>query len=202
MYDGHPLAVRSYLEDLSQALGRLNLSDLEAALVMVEARLASRQAIFIAGNGGSAAVAEHMASDWRAASVAGGGRSGDISSLTENTALITALANDYSYEEIFERQIVERARPGDLLVCLSVSGRSANVLRAAAAGRARQVGVLSLVGQLSPLAELSDLSLLLNVDGDYGLTEDIQSMFMHMAARRIRRVCWHRVPSAVREPSQ
>ncbi len=195
-----PATVRGahgYVDDLSQALDRLNLDQLDDAIELVASRIRGGRGVFIVGNGGSSSVAEHMACDWQAAARHAGHRTREVSSLTENTARITAIANDHGYEAIFEQQLVERCQPGDLLVCLSVSGASANVLRAASTARERGVAVLSLVGRLSPLSELSDLAIHLDVHGDYGLTEDLQSLFMHMVARAVRRVATHRVrPSA------
>ncbi|MEW2402220.1 SIS domain-containing protein [Streptomyces sp. NPDC046862] len=188
---------RGYVDDLSRALGRLDLKHLDDAVEMVASRIREGRGVFVVGNGGGSSVAEHMACDWRAAARQAGHGPREISSLTENTARITAIANDYSYEAIFEQQLVERCQAGDLLVCLSVSGASANVLRAASSASEREVAVLSLVGRLSPLSKLSDLAVHLDVDGDYGLTEDLQSLFMHMVARDVRKVGAHRVsPSA------
>ncbi|MGX1131964.1 D-sedoheptulose 7-phosphate isomerase [Streptomyces glaucescens] len=187
---------RGYVTDMSQALDRLDLEQLDTAIEMVASPIRGGRAVFVVGNGGGSSVAEHMACDWRAAAWHAGHRPREISSLTENTARITAIANDDCYEAIFERQLVERCRPGDLLVCLSVSGTSVNVLRAASSARDHGVAVLSLVGRLSPLSDLSDVAVHLDVDGDYGLTEDLQSLFMHMVARAVRQVDTHRVPPA------
>jgi len=184
----------AYVSDLSRRLRSLDVAGLEAAATLVEEKIRAGHSIFIAGNGGSSAVAEHMASDWRAAAAEAGCRTGEILSLTSNVAVLTALANDCSYDEVFSRQIVERATAGDLLVCLSVSGGSVNVLRAAAEARGRGVAVLGLVGRESALAQVSDMVIFLDVDGDYGIAEDMQSVFMHLVARVVRRVDHHRVP--------
>ncbi|WP_228045338.1 D-sedoheptulose-7-phosphate isomerase [Rhodococcus pyridinivorans] len=183
---------RMYVDDLFGALERLDMKHLDDAVELVASRIRNGRSIFIAGNGGGSSVAEHMACDWRAAARHAGHRIGEISSLTENTARITAIANDYCYEAIFEHQLVERCRSGDLLVCLSVSGASENVLRAASSARESGVEVLSLVGRISPLSELSDLAVHLDVHGDYGVTEDLQSLFTHMVARVVRQVSTHR----------
>ncbi|GGV87809.1 D-sedoheptulose-7-phosphate isomerase [Streptomyces griseoloalbus] len=184
---------RGYVDDLFVALGRLDTEQLDTAIEMVVSRIRGGRGVYVVGNGGSSSVAEHMACDWQAAAWYAGHRTREVCSLTENTARITAIANDVSYEAIFEQQLIERCHPGDLLVCLSVSGRSVNVLRAASAARERGVAVLSLVGQVSPLSELSDVAVQLDVHGDYGLTEDLQSLFMHMVARTLRKVHAHRV---------
>ncbi|MEV4948786.1 SIS domain-containing protein [Streptomyces sp. NPDC053755] len=189
---------RGYVDDLSLALDRLDTEQLDGAIEMVASRIRGGRGVFVVGNGGSSSVADHMACDWQAAAWYAGHRTREISSLTENTARITAIANDFSYEAIFEQQLTERCQPGDLLVCLSVSGASPNVLRAASAARERGVAVLSLVGRLSPLSELSDMAVHLDVHGDYGLTEDLQSLFTHMVARSVRKVGTHRVSAPAR----
>ncbi|MEV8038940.1 SIS domain-containing protein [Streptomyces sp. NPDC086182] len=185
---------QGYVNDLARALARLDLKLLDDAIEMVASRIREGRGVFVVGNGGSSSVAEHMACDWQAAAWQAGHGPREISSLTENTARITAIANDYSYEAIFEQQLVERCHAGDLLVCLSVSGTSVNVLRAASSARERGVAVLSLVGRPSPVSELSDLAVHLDIYGDYGLTEDLQSLFTHMVARDVRKVGAHRVP--------
>jgi len=116
--------------------------ELERATAMVRETVARRGTLFFCGNGGSAADAQHMATEYvvryrrnRAAYPA--------IALTTDTSLLTACGNDFGFEEVFARQVEALARPGDLLIIHSTSGNSPNVLRAAEAARAREVSVLA-----------------------------------------------------------
>lgn len=181
-----------YVADLRQALASLDVEALDAATALVRSRFDAGHAVFLVGNGGSAAVADHMACDWRLAASHVGLKPRAVVSLTENTAIVTAIANDSSYEAVFQQQLEERAQMGDLLVCLSVSGESRNIVRAAEAATRCGVSVLSLVGRQSTLAAMSNHAVILDSHGDYGLSEDLQSAFLHMVARSLRGVPSHR----------
>ena len=115
---------------------------LERAAVMVQETVARGGTLFFCGNGGSAADAQHMATEYvvrytrnRAAYPA--------IALTTDTSLITAAGNDFGFDHIFERQVQALCRPGDLLIIHSTSGNSPNVLRAAEAARQQGVQVLA-----------------------------------------------------------
>jgi D-sedoheptulose 7-phosphate isomerase len=117
--------------------------DLERAAEMVRATVARRGTLLFCGNGGSAADAQHMATEYvvryrrnRAAYPA--------LALTTDTSLLTACGNDFGFDEVFARQVEALARPGDLLIIHSTSGNSPNVLRAAEAARERGVETLAL----------------------------------------------------------
>lgn len=116
--------------------------DMERALEIVQSTVRTRGTLFFCGNGGSAADAQHLATEYvvrytrnRAAYPA--------IALTTDTSLLTAAGNDLGFEHVFARQIEALARPGDLLIIHSTSGNSPNVLRAAEAARARNVRVLA-----------------------------------------------------------
>lgn len=114
--------------------------------------------IFI-GNGGSAGIASHMAIDYS--------KSGNLRALAMNDAsMLTCLGNDYGYEQVFAKQIEFHARPGDLLVALSSSGRSANILNAARAARGMDCTVMTLSGFApdNPLRAMGDMNFFLASD--------------------------------------
>ena len=114
--------------------------------------------IMLCGNGGSAADAQHLAAE-----LVGRYRKDRAPlaalALTVDTSALTAIANDYAFEEVFARQIAGLGRPGDLLLALSTSGDSANVLAAVAAARANGIATVALTGagggRLAPLADLA-----------------------------------------------
>ena len=114
--------------------------------------------IMLCGNGGSAADAQHLAAE-----LVGRYRKDRAPlaalALTVDTSALTAIANDYAFEEVFARQVTGLGRPGDLLLALSTSGDSANVLAAVAAAKAKGIATIALTGagggRLAPLADLA-----------------------------------------------
>ncbi|HUL03826.1 MAG TPA: SIS domain-containing protein [Gemmatimonadales bacterium] len=149
-------------------------ADLEALAALVKqvalehaddiARLAARFArtlsqggtLFFAGNGGSAADAQHIAAEY-VVRYKRDRRALPAVALTTDTSILTAGGNDLGFDEIFSRQVDALAGPGDLLVLHSTSGESANVIRAARAAKAKGAGVVALLGkgggQLRPLVD-------------------------------------------------
>ena len=116
--------------------------ELERAAEMVRAAVARGGTLFFCGNGGSAADAQHMATEYVVRYMRDR-RAYPAVALTTDTSLLTAAGNDLGFELVFSRQVEALARPGDLLVIHSTSGNSPNVLRAAEAARARGVPVLA-----------------------------------------------------------
>jgi D-sedoheptulose 7-phosphate isomerase len=117
--------------------------------------------VLFCGNGGSAADAQHLAAELVGRLDRGHDRAPLAGlALTTDTSALTALANDFGYQEVFARQVRALARSGDALVCLSTSGASANVVRAAEAAREAGIRVVALVGpEPSPLDGLADVVL-------------------------------------------
>jgi D-sedoheptulose 7-phosphate isomerase len=116
---------------------------LDAALALVRATVRRGGTLFFCGNGGSAADAQHLATEYVVRYMRGR-RAYPAIALTTDTSLLTAAGNDLGFDEIFARQVDALAKPGDLLVIHTTSGNSANVLRAAEAARARNVDVLAM----------------------------------------------------------
>jgi len=127
-----------------------------AGLVLQEC-LSLGGTVLFCGNGGSAAEASHLAAELTGR-LFGDRRPLAGISLSADPAVITAIANDYGFEEVFARQVDALARPGDVLVVLSTSGASANVIRACERAEAGQVRVVAFVGPATgPLDELADV---------------------------------------------
>jgi D-sedoheptulose 7-phosphate isomerase len=116
--------------------------DLERALGMVQEAVAAGGTLFFCGNGGSAADAQHMATEYVIRYMRSR-RAYPAIALTTDTSLITAAGNDIGFDLIFARQVEALARPGDLLIIHSTSGNSPNVLKAAEAARAKGVRALA-----------------------------------------------------------
>jgi len=136
--------------------------------------------IFVFGNGGSAANASHFATDLGKGSSDKWPRRFRVLSLNENVAWMTALGNDYSYEDVFVRQLENFARPGDVALTMSVSGNSPNLVKALAWSRDHGLETVALVGQKrGQLAEIADHALVVP-DTHYGRVEDAQMTICHM----------------------
>ena len=117
-------------------------ADLDVALEMVQATVAVGGTLFFCGNGGSAADAQHMATEYVVRYMRNR-RAYPALALTTDTSLLTAAGNDIGFENVFSRQVEALAKPGDLLIIHSTSGNSPNVLRAAEAAHAKGVKVLA-----------------------------------------------------------
>jgi D-sedoheptulose 7-phosphate isomerase len=121
--------------------------------------------IMFVGNGGSAGIASHMAIDYT--------KNGGLRALAFNDgAALTCLGNDLGYENVFAKQVEAHGRPGDLLIAISSSGTSANILNAVAAARERDCSVLTMTGFKpdNPLRAAGDLNLYVP-NGEYGFVE-------------------------------
>jgi D-sedoheptulose 7-phosphate isomerase len=120
--------------------------DLERACDMVRQTVGRGGTLFFCGNGGSAADAQHLATEYVVRYMRDR-RPYPAVALTTDTSLLTAAGNDLGFERVFSRQVEALAKPGDLLVIHSTSGNSANLLRAAEAARAKRVPVLALTAR-------------------------------------------------------
>jgi D-sedoheptulose 7-phosphate isomerase len=133
-------------------------AELTRACDMVRETVARGGTLFFCGNGGSAADAQHLATEY-VVRYTRHRRAYPAIALTTDTSLLTAAGNDMGFERVFSRQIEALAKPGDLLIVHSTSGNSPNLLRAAEAARAKQVGVLALTarggGAITALADHS-----------------------------------------------
>ena len=145
------------LADTAQRVARELRVDLSRALAMVGDTVRAGGTLYFCGNGGSAADAQHIATEYVVRYMRNR-RPYPAVALTTDTSLITAVGNDFGFDHIFARQIEALAKPGDLLVIHSTSGNSPNVLRAAEAAREKGVRVLALSardgGALRALADV------------------------------------------------
>jgi D-sedoheptulose 7-phosphate isomerase len=151
-------AVRAGLEALARtALDSAGLADRVAAVARRYAEaLRAGRTLFFCGNGGSAADAQHIATEY-VVRYAATRRPLAAVALTTDSSLLTAAANDLGFERVFARQVEALCRPGDLLVLHSTSGESPNLLAAARAARERSVGTVAFLGRsggaLAPLVD-------------------------------------------------
>ena len=171
--------ILSYHADFVKIVADFDLEALNEAARLVSEQYVADKQIFTAGNGGSAALAIHLAADFGKNVAGPNDKHPRILSLCCNSATITALANDCGYENIFSFQLRNLLNSGDLVVLISSSGNSPNIVEAAKfakSGGATVVGMTGFSG--GKLKELADVSLHVPCDV-YELVEDAHSFFCH-----------------------
>jgi len=176
-----PFSTDGYLAELSAALQALDRAAVERiAAALFEAHCAGRT-VFICGNGGSAAIATHWAADLSKLTALPGQPRLRVMSLTDSAATITAAANDFDYSEIFVDQLRTFMAPGDVVVGISTSGRSPNVLRALEYA-SRNGGVpLGVTGQHGdPLKAVASTTLVI-ASSSVQRIEDVAGVAAHLA---------------------
>jgi len=177
---------KKYFAYISELLEELDLDAIVDFIKQMEEARANDNTIFFVGNGGSAATASHMVNDFgtdirKKAKIDKPFR---VLSLTDNAAVMLAVANDDGYDKIFVNQLKINYKPGDKLVAISASGNSGNVVAAAEWVKQQGGAVMSLVGfDGGRLKDLSDVVIhVKSGKGDYGPVEDIHMIMDHLLA--------------------
>jgi len=160
--EDHRETAGAYLRATAEAMRSVEaecLDDIAAAAEVLIASLRAGGKLLICGNGGSAADAQHLATEFVSTLTIDNPRpSIPAIALTTDSSLLTAIANDFGIEGVFSRQVGSLARAGDVLIAISTSGNSANVVRAAEQARSQDVRVVALTGEsggaLAPLADV------------------------------------------------
>jgi len=173
-------AFQDYAGKLNDALAR---QDWENATVLANELAAvwrDGRRVFICGNGGSAANAIHWANDFLYPVAKSGGKGMKISALPANVSVLTCLANDIGYENIFAAQLATEAEPGDVLIVLSGSGNSPNVIKALEQAKVSNMKSFALLGYSGGACKaLADVVLHFPID-DMQIVEDMQLIVGHM----------------------
>ena len=171
-----------YLSKQKGALDSIPLDHLSRIVEVFSDALANDKQIFVFGNGGSAANASHFVTDLGKGSSDKTGKRFRCLSLNDNSPWLTAIGNDYAFEDIFSRQLMNFASDGDIIFVMSVSGNSPNLVKAALWAKDNNVRVVALVGERKgKLAEIADMAVVVN-DGHYGRVEDAHMGICHMIA--------------------
>src|SRR6267143_1924191 len=139
-------AVEEHVAEVRRVLARISVADVERVVEIILDAHRRRQHVYIVGNGGSASTATHFACDLSKATIVQGRARLRVTSLTDNVALLTAWANDTSYENVFAEQLTNLLDPGDVVIAISASGNSPNVVSAVVAARLMRARTIALVG--------------------------------------------------------
>lgn len=178
--------LEAYTAQVARALGGVPHADLAAAADILRRALAADSQVYSCGNGGSAAISNHLVCDHAKGICTDTGLRPRVHSLSATVEMLTAIANDLDYAEVFSYQLGLLGRPGDVLVTISSSGNSENVTRAIL--KAREIGMKSIAltgfdgGRTRQLADVA-----LHVEADnYGVVEDCHQALMHVLAQYLR----------------
>jgi len=172
--------IAGYLAAQKSTLDSIPVDAVDALVQRFQQALREDRQIFVFGNGGSAANASHFATDLGKGASDRLDRRFRVLSLNDNVSWMTALGNDYAYEDLFVRQLMNYARAGDLVLTLSVSGNSPNLVKALEWSRKNGLHTIALVGaKRGRMAELAHQVIVIN-DTHYGRVEDAQMGICHM----------------------
>jgi D-sedoheptulose 7-phosphate isomerase len=179
--------LEAYLSRVFDAVQSIEVAQLEQLATVIDRTVSSQGQVFFIGNGGSAATATHYVNDLVMA-YARTNRVLRTSSLTDNPALTSGIANDYSFEEIFEYQLRALGVPGDLVVAISASGNSPNLLRAIDYANSAGIGTAAVLGfDGGKLKEMVDVVVHVTTQlGDYGPAEDAHLIINHAVSALLR----------------
>lgn len=171
--------LEDYWQEVAQVAATVDIQALERAAEELLSCQARERVVFAIGNGGSAATASHFTCDLAKGTRRGGPPTFRTLALTDNVPVMTAWANDYSFERVFAEQLISLAQPGDVLVAISVSGTSPNIVSAVREARALGLTIISLTGQTGgTLAGMSDV--LITVPSDsMEVVEDAHFIVSH-----------------------
>jgi D-sedoheptulose 7-phosphate isomerase len=178
--------VVGYFDRLKEAIDDVPVDRVEAMGEILYRAYRQGKQVFIMGNGGSAATASHMACDLGKNTISANRPRFRVLSLNDNMPLLSALANDIGYEHVFSEQLKNLIRPGDVLIAISGSGNSPNILHAMAYARSRAAMNIALLGfDGGRAAKLADEYVLVPAS-DYGIVEDVHMILDHVLTEYFR----------------
>ncbi|MDD2886725.1 MAG: SIS domain-containing protein [Aliarcobacter sp.] len=174
--------VEKYKSKLKFLVDEIDYKTIQEIVNTLDASNKQGGKIYIIGNGGSAATASHMVNDLGVGLKRRNIRNFNIESLADNVPVCTAIANDMGYENIFYEQVKEKIKKEDVLIAISCSGNSLNILKAVEYGKIKEAKIIGITGfDGGILKQKSDISFHVQTEkGQYGLVEDIHMILDHM----------------------
>jgi D-sedoheptulose 7-phosphate isomerase len=177
---------QEYTNILTDVLQSLNLKNLSKFSNELEKKILTNKNIFVCGNGGSAAIANHLVCDYIKLLRKNTKLKPRVISLSTSIELITAISNDFSYDKIFSEQLSYLANKGDLLILISSSGNSKNIINALRFCKKNKIKTVGLSGfKGGYLSKNADISLHYNCE-NYGISEDSHHIVMHVIIQYLR----------------
>jgi D-sedoheptulose 7-phosphate isomerase len=187
---GLPEYLNGYLRLYTKTLESLPVDAISGVAELVKKAHTEGRRIFIMGNGGAAASASHFATDMGKGASDHMGKRFKIIALTDNVGWITAIGNDYRYEDIFRRQLENHAEPGDVLISVSVSGDSSNLVEALSWAKENGLSTVALVGAKRGRTAAISEHVVAVEDTHYGRVEDAHMTILHMLANAFMENAW------------
>lgn len=176
----------AYFSEVAKAAASIDKDKLNQAVQLLTRIYTAGGMLFSCGNGGSAAIANHLVCDHCKLVRTDTNLLSRIVSLSSTIEIITAIGNDISYDEIFSYQLQTLAKPGDALITISSSGDSENIVRAALWAKENEIPVISMTGFTGGRsAKIADINLHVTAD-NYGVIEDTHQSLMHILAQYVR----------------
>jgi phosphoheptose isomerase len=177
---------KDYFYEFSKAKDSINSKNLQIIFEVLQKFYKSNKKVFVCGNGGSAAIANHFECDHKKILAENTNIKPKIISLCSNNSLISAIANDISYNSIFAKQLSYVARKGDLLIAISSSGKSKNVLDAINYAKKKNIITISFTGFSGGDSKTqSDYNIHVN-SYNYGIVESLHHSIMNIIAQYLR----------------
>lgn len=177
---------KSYIEGLKSSLTNFPLVAVQELGSLLHSS-ANKSMVYVIGNGGSASTAAHLATDLGVGSLR---RSNPIRciSLAENQGVLTATSNDLEFKSVYSEQIRLLGKPDDILICISASGNSANLIEAVQIAKSKKIFTVAITGfDGGKLREISDLNIHTPTEiGAYGIAEDLHSTVCHILTEIVR----------------
>lgn len=182
--------IRDYIKNEIETLNKLDVDQIDAAINLLVETMENGNTVFTFGNGGSSATASHFQNDFNKGVSEHIEKKFNLLCLNDNVATVMAVANDIGFEEIFRFQLRGHIKPGDVVLAISGSGNSKNVLNAVEYAREQGCRVIGLTGYSGgKLRELADISLHVPINS-MQITEDLHMTFDHlMMSVLYKRLC-------------
>ena len=172
--------ITNYINAQKAALDSIPVEGVEQIIKTFQQALKEDHQVFVFGNGGSAANSSHFATDLGKGSSDKLSKRFRVLSLNDNVSWMTAIGNDYSYDDVFVRQLENYGRKGDVVLSLSVSGNSPNCSKALEWSKKNGLQTIALVGaKRGRMAEIADQTVVID-DTHYGRVEDVQMGICHI----------------------
>jgi D-sedoheptulose 7-phosphate isomerase len=178
----------AYRDEIIRSWSTIDPAAVTAAVKILQDCIQRDGIIYACGNGGSAAIANHLLCDFQKGIQTDTSVKPRVVSLSSHLELITAISNDIGYEDIFAYQIRTMARPGDVLMTISASGSSENIVRAVSWAKSAGVPTIALVGFTGGRsATMADVTIHVAAE-NYGTVEDVHQSMMHLFAQYLRQL--------------
>lgn len=177
-----------YFNILKKTIDEIPMEKVEQIVKMILDAYQNNKYVFIMGNGGSASTASHFACDLGKGTICEGKRRFRVVCLNDNIPLITALSNDFGYERVFVEQLINLVNPEDLVICITASGNSPNILKAVEYAKkqgAKAIGLIGFGG--GKLKKMVDGHITIS-NTNYGQVEDVHLILSHAISQYFKEI--------------